>query len=186
MQANKSRREIYADYLLTPHWAQLKEETFKAHGHSCHACGTLDKLDAHHLVYRENLEDCTTEDMLPLCRSCHQKLHKIRRVIQCTMQRKTRAERVAYVLSCLWWKYRIGSKPTESLAKKKRKMSRREQAWRNRVLSNPGRQLNVRRHKWADYQDTRLAKEIIPIWELPVRNRSTGIIVKNRQNAPRR
>ncbi len=183
MQANRSRKEIYSEYLLTPHWAQLKEETFKAHGHSCHACGSIDRVDAHHLVYRENLSDCTTEDMLPLCRSCHEKLHKIKRVIHCTMQRKGRSERVAYVLSCLWYKYNIGSKPTErNLEKRQRKINKRELAWKNRVLSNPGRPLCVPSKKWVNYSETKIANEVIPIWEMPIRNRSAGPIVKNSKN----
>ncbi len=178
-EANKSRKEVYAEYLLTPHWAQLKADTFKAHGHACHACGSIECIDAHHLFYRNPLTDCTPDDMLPLCRNCHEKLHTIKHIIPSTMQRKNRKDMVDFVLSSLWFKFRIGTEPKKKPSKRKRRrMKRKEIEWRNRVLANPGRPLSVPTKKWISYQDTRIANEIIPIWELPVRNRSAGPIVK--------
>lgn len=173
MDTFKTRKEIYEEYLATPHWAQLRQETFKAHGHCCAACGRFATVQAHHLRYRDNLTDCTPEDMMPLCDSCHTKLHTIPFIIPSTMQRETRREMVDFVLDSLWNSFRIGSPRRK---KHKSKKARREQARKRRLLFNPGRPLSVRRKHWVSYSDVKGAQDPVQIWELPVRNRSTGFI----------
>ena len=44
----------------------------------CWICQRKRKCDAHHLRYR-NLYDVKVSDIVPLCRTCHEKIHKILR-----------------------------------------------------------------------------------------------------------
>lgn len=67
-------RQRYINYLQTEHWRWLREDVFERWGRVCINCGSNDQVDAHHMVYR-NLTDCTPDDLLPLCRRCHDRYH---------------------------------------------------------------------------------------------------------------
>lgn len=72
----KTRREIYSDYLLSPHWARLRIKAFRIAGQKCEAsCGGRCTV-GHHLIYRDPLEKCTVSDIMALCWDCHNKFHK--------------------------------------------------------------------------------------------------------------
>lgn len=67
-------KERYLSYLQTEHWEWLRREVFDRFGHHCLVCGSNDKVDAHHLLYRD-LTDCIPDDLMPLCRRCHDLCH---------------------------------------------------------------------------------------------------------------
>jgi carboxylesterase type B len=69
-----NRREKYEAYLQSPHWKDLKQRKFFL-SPKCVVCGSKDNRRAHHTRYRELLDDCTTDDLLTLCRVCHDTLH---------------------------------------------------------------------------------------------------------------
>lgn len=64
----------YRAYLQTDHWQALRQDLFTLRGHHCAICSSDDLVDAHHLAYR-NLIDCTPDDLMPLCRHCHDLVH---------------------------------------------------------------------------------------------------------------
>ena len=154
----------YLDYLLTDHWQGLRQASFIKHGKVCHACRSREKLQAHHLIYRHPLTNCTPDDILPLCESCHESLHSVPYVIQDTALRPNRAQRVAFVLRTLWKRFKIG-KPQKK-HKKKHKVERDN--YRREILANPGRTLHVPTKGWRPY----VAGEPKQIWEMPVKTRS--------------
>lgn len=65
----------YAEYLLTPHWQELKRELFRLRGRKCSVCDNRRRVEVHHLTYRTPITDCTVDDLLPLCRYCHRCAH---------------------------------------------------------------------------------------------------------------
>lgn len=69
-----TKKQIYEDYLLTPHWKNLREEKFKQVGKACQVCPSKQIIHVHHIRYK-NLIDCTVDDVLPLCEVCHNDLH---------------------------------------------------------------------------------------------------------------
>lgn len=70
-------REDYERYLQSDHWRDLKRRAFEIHGCVCMLCGKL-PVDGHHLVYRD-LYDVKPEEVVPLCRACHEKVHEAER-----------------------------------------------------------------------------------------------------------
>ena len=43
----------------------------------CEVCGTYQNLDApHHIIYKSQLGDDHEDNLITLCRSCHNKAHK--------------------------------------------------------------------------------------------------------------
>lgn len=63
-------------YLKSKRWKQKKLLTFMYHGKQCKKCGNTGKLDIHHLHYKTLGNENPQTDLVPLCRSCHSKLHE--------------------------------------------------------------------------------------------------------------
>ena len=82
--------ELYDQYLETKHWQDVRDSKFdeqaKEHGHNyCEKCGeTPNKvtretaLHVHHKTY-ERLGAERLEELMIICRPCHEKEHGIRR-----------------------------------------------------------------------------------------------------------
>lgn len=73
-----ARQLEYQAYLKTPHWLNLSAQVKTRDGWKCVMCGGKDILDAHHKIYRARFEDSLPEDLITLCRACHEKAHGIR------------------------------------------------------------------------------------------------------------
>lgn len=73
-QPKKNRKKQYQDYLKSNEWAQLKIDLFNYRGRSCEICGVNYSLQVHHLTY-ENIFNEEPEDLIILCKKCHQKQH---------------------------------------------------------------------------------------------------------------
>lgn len=68
--------EKYRKYLKSDEWAQLKIDLFELRGYSCEKCPNKKRLDVHHLTY-ENIYNEEPEDLIILCKKCHNKAHGI-------------------------------------------------------------------------------------------------------------
>lgn len=88
----------YRDYLKSDHWARLRVESSNLWGDGCYVCAKH-PVDFYHLTYR-TLLDCTADDVIPLCRNCHQGIHfkagKIFRAVRCA---KTNDEKRSLIKS---------------------------------------------------------------------------------------
>lgn len=71
-------RADYAVYLKSDHWRSLRCEAITRWGDRCANC-SVPKVDVHHLRYG-TLYDVTTDDLMPLCRRCHDTVHQSRRL----------------------------------------------------------------------------------------------------------
>lgn len=66
-------REVY---LHTPHWTALRERILRRDGKACASCGAKRGLDVHHVVYG-NLFKEQPEELVTLCRRCHELAHTL-------------------------------------------------------------------------------------------------------------
>ena len=67
------RNEYRNEYLKSDHWIKLREEKLKLNS-SCQKCGNNSHVEPHHVNYK-NLYDVTVDDLVSLCRKCHNKVH---------------------------------------------------------------------------------------------------------------
>lgn len=73
---NRSWRKDYEKYLLSTKWKEFKAELKRVRSDRCEGCGKIDvPLDGHHLTY-ERLFNELPQDVLLLCRLCHEKVHQ--------------------------------------------------------------------------------------------------------------
>lgn len=65
----------YQFYIQSPEWDVIRRERLAIDDYTCQGCGCQNKpLDVHHLTYeRFGHEDI--DDLLSLCRRCHQEVH---------------------------------------------------------------------------------------------------------------
>ena len=70
----------YEDYLQTPHWKHRREDKLRAAGRRCQVCNRGSRtLDVHHRTYERRGQELD-EDLIVLCRECHDIFHKHRRL----------------------------------------------------------------------------------------------------------
>lgn len=66
----------YVEYLKTEHWKALRSNMLRRAGFRCQLCNAAEPLDVHHRTY-ENRGCESYQDLIALCRSCHEKHHDI-------------------------------------------------------------------------------------------------------------
>jgi 5-methylcytosine-specific restriction endonuclease McrA len=54
-------------------WRELKEKIKAERGAKCECCGSLRKLDLHHITSRKNKGKDVEDNLQLLCRACHAK-----------------------------------------------------------------------------------------------------------------
>lgn len=64
----------YKEYIKSTAWYQKKLARLKKDKYTCQKCGDTEFLEVHHLTY-DNLGDEPMEDLITVCRDCHQKIH---------------------------------------------------------------------------------------------------------------
>jgi len=68
------RRLAYQEYLQTAHWHRVRILALERGHHRCALCPTERELEVHHSNYaRRGFEQ--SEDVVVLCRACHQRHH---------------------------------------------------------------------------------------------------------------
>ena len=75
--ASIARRHAYRfGYLKSEHWANLRLAKLAEQDACCQACDHRDlSNDVHHVLYRESLYDTSLDDLVVLCRDCHERVH---------------------------------------------------------------------------------------------------------------
>jgi len=63
-------------YIQSDKWKILKEKRLKIANRSCEICKRKNNLQLHHITY-ERLGDEIIEDLIILCKKCHQQQHDI-------------------------------------------------------------------------------------------------------------
>lgn len=73
---NEFRDMDYQHYLQTPHWQHFRKEAIKDAGERCRVCNSKAKsLQVHHRDYTNRGRE-TFNDVVVLCKACHDKLHR--------------------------------------------------------------------------------------------------------------
>jgi hypothetical protein len=72
-----TRREYREEYLRSEEWKQLRSKVMTP-GVKCVKCGKK-ATDPHHMRYR-HIFDVRPEDLVPLCRPCHELVERAKRV----------------------------------------------------------------------------------------------------------
>lgn len=75
----QARRRVYDEYMGSVEWSQKRQSVFQHQGSDCIDCGKF-ATDIHHLHYETLGDECPVNDLVPLCRSCHEKRHEIEAV----------------------------------------------------------------------------------------------------------
>ncbi len=66
----------YQEYLQTEHWQHFREQAILFYGAKCRLCNSSDReIDVHHKTY-ENRGRETFNDIIVVCRDCHELIHK--------------------------------------------------------------------------------------------------------------
>ena len=72
--------EEYSVYLLSPEWKRIAEKRKEIDGHRCVMCGSIgtqtNKLECHHVTYRNVGNEDVYKDVMTLCRNCHRAIHR--------------------------------------------------------------------------------------------------------------
>lgn len=86
MASVESRHYYRFQYLRSEHWSNLRLEKMASVDAVCDICGLRDlSNDVHHLRYRK-LFDVELEDLVVLCRSCHDSVHEALREFRDSLQ----------------------------------------------------------------------------------------------------
>lgn len=65
----------YLEYLQTPEWKRLRDKRLKRDDYQCVRCGSAINLQVHHISYRHRGEKGEIDDLITLCRKCHNQIH---------------------------------------------------------------------------------------------------------------
>jgi len=71
------RQKDYQQYLKSDHWKHLRYSVLKRDGFKCVKCGSACELQAHHVIYRRRFVDSLEQDLISVCKSCHESIHKV-------------------------------------------------------------------------------------------------------------
>lgn len=67
-------RGQYHRYLNSWHWRIMRQIKLWLSGHKCQLCASRHRLEVHHNTY-ERVGRESLNDLVVLCRQCHQKYH---------------------------------------------------------------------------------------------------------------
>lgn len=72
-------RMSYAEYLMQPEWRAIRADALAKARYRCQMCNEHDeRLDVHHRAYPRRGRE-RPEDLIVLCRSCHETFHRLQR-----------------------------------------------------------------------------------------------------------
>lgn len=70
----KTRSEIYTEYINSPQWRVKRREALDRAGHKCQLCSSTNRLEVHHNDY-SRLGNEIPSDLVALCYVCHTTFH---------------------------------------------------------------------------------------------------------------
>ena len=76
LETQKKETSKYHQYLLSDEWKKKRDLVVQRDQKKCTKCGSVKYLNVHHLRY-DNIFNEPIEDLVTLCRDCHQVAHGI-------------------------------------------------------------------------------------------------------------
>ena len=71
----EKKKKAYRYYLESEAWAKKKEKARVYHGNKCASCGSEEEVQFHHITYKRVGGNERMTDLIPLCRTHHERLH---------------------------------------------------------------------------------------------------------------
>ena len=75
IRCKAGQKKRYSEYLKSKEWAEIRIDLFNKRGKKCEWCDCKKSLQVHHLHYRNIFRE-EPEDLVILCKVCHEKEHK--------------------------------------------------------------------------------------------------------------
>jgi len=75
---NSARPKRPRLHLDIEQYNQLRQEILRRDGWRCQRCGTRSNLEVHHQEFRSHCGDDSEENLITLCASCHEQVHRNR------------------------------------------------------------------------------------------------------------
>lgn len=76
MSQNNEMADIYHEFINSEEWRAVRNAFVE--GKSCTMCGSAREIQAHHLKYEQGIKGyCNMDNLVPLCRTCHEKVHML-------------------------------------------------------------------------------------------------------------
>lgn len=66
-----SEQSLYAKYINSETWRKKRQARLKMDGNKCRTCHSKERLEIHHVTY-ERFGDEDLDDLITLCRQCHE------------------------------------------------------------------------------------------------------------------
>ena len=76
-QEERRARLSYYDYLRSEEWQRKRRARLKLDGYRCQMCGSGTNLQVHHISYDSLRTDAEIDDLVTLCRACHEQVHAV-------------------------------------------------------------------------------------------------------------
>lgn len=114
----------YIDYLKSPEWQRKRAERLRMDGYKCARCGFPRALTVHHINYNNIYHEDVANDLITLCKKCHEKIEDEKRSVgkehyNVYLAGKIdfndwRGAFINYRNAGLWWFEDIDARPVES------------------------------------------------------------------------
>lgn len=75
MKIKLNRKEYREEYLRSDQWKSLRQIIIGTKP-QCVRCETRQATDVHHMAYRDNIYLTRVSELIPLCRHCHNTVHR--------------------------------------------------------------------------------------------------------------
>lgn len=73
----EERKREYQIFLASTYWKNVRNSRLELDEFRCKYCGSSKQLQAHHVLYPQDWYQTTTDHLITLCRTCHEKQHGI-------------------------------------------------------------------------------------------------------------
>lgn len=77
LRQHKPRKSYasYYDYLRSEEWQQKRLQVLVRDNFKCQLCGSGKNVQAHHISYENLYTEAELDDLVTLCKACHEKVH---------------------------------------------------------------------------------------------------------------
>jgi 5-methylcytosine-specific restriction endonuclease McrA len=74
---NDLKKKNYKLFLKSKYWKEVRLVVYKRDNYKCVYCGSKEKIQAHHLTYKNHYkEHKNLQDLITLCEKCHKSEHE--------------------------------------------------------------------------------------------------------------
>ncbi|MBF0345719.1 MAG: HNH endonuclease [Nitrospirae bacterium] len=75
---HKNKNYTYYEYLKSPEWKALRLQALQRANFKCQRCASTNNLQGHHVRYPKVYRNDHIDNIMIVCRQCHEKKHGIR------------------------------------------------------------------------------------------------------------